>query len=275
MGLNRIVDVYVHDARPAIRRSPFIRRSAASQTRCSGADGRPCPRQFASRGCILENPAYNTHHIPSLRRDVLFLPELSDSNFGIFGKEMKMADCSQFTLYSGAHRGAESEFGRQAERWGIQEVNFSFEGHAPERARGLRVLGPAELDKGDVSMEIVSTRMGRTYSKADKIRKVIQSIFHMINNGYQVFAVGWIQPDNTVKGGTGWGVELAKLFNRDVNVYDQDRRGWFSWKNNQWVAETPVISEKTFVGTGTRNLTEDGLKAVQDLFTRSFGPAKK
>ena len=155
-----------------------------------------------------------------------------------------MADCSQFTLYSGAHRGAESEFGRQAERWGIQEVNFSFEGHAPERAKGIRVLGPAELDKGDVSMEIVSTRMGRTYSKADKIRKVIQSIFHMINNGYQVFAVGWIQPDNTVKGGTGWGVELAKLFNRDVNVYDQDRRGWFSWKNNQWVAETPVISRR-------------------------------
>jgi hypothetical protein len=186
-----------------------------------------------------------------------------------------MADLSQFTLYSGAHRGAESEFGRQAERWGIQEVNFSFEGHAPERTRGLRVLGPAELDKGDVSMEIVSTRMGRTYSKADKIRKVIQSIFHMINNGYQVFAMGWIQPDNTVKGGTGWGVELAKLFNRNVNVYDQDRRGWFSWKNYQWVAETPAISEKTFVGTGTRNLTEDGRKAIQDLFTRSFGPAKK
>ena len=118
-----------------------------------------------------------------------------------------MADLSQFTLYSGAHRGAESEFGRHAERWEVKEVNFSFEGHAPERARGIQVLGPAELDKGDVSMEIVSTRMGRTYSKADKIRKVIQSIFHMVNNGYQVIAVGWIQPDNTVKGGTGWGVE--------------------------------------------------------------------
>jgi hypothetical protein len=207
---------------------------------------------------------------------VVFLKAASAvMNGKIIGKEKKMADLSQFTLYSGAHRGAESEFGRHAERWEVKEVNFSFEGHAPERTRGVRVLSPAELDKGDVSMEIVSTRMGRTYSKADKIRKVIQSIFHMVNNGYQVFAVGWIQPDNTVKGGTGWGVELAKLFNRNVNVYDQDRRGWFSWKNNQWVVETPVISEKTFVGTGTRNLTVDGLKAIQDLFTRSFGPAKK
>jgi hypothetical protein len=206
---------------------------------------------------------------------VLFLEAASAAmNGNIKGKEKPMADCSQFTLYSGAHRGAESEFGKQAERWGIQEVNFSFEGHAPERAKGLRVLGPAELDKGDVSMEIVSTRMGRSYSKADKIRKVIQSIFHMINSGYQVFAVGWIQPDGTVKGGTGWGVELAKLFNRPTSVYDQDRRGWFSWKNNGWVAETPVIDHPTFAGTGTRNLTDDGRNAIEALYQRSFGPAK-
>lgn len=185
-----------------------------------------------------------------------------------------MADRSQVKLYSGAHRGTEAEFGRQAERWGIQEINFSFEGHAPERTRGIRVLGPEDLDKGDVSMEIVSTRMGRTYSRADKIRKVIQSIFHMINNGYQVFAVGWIQPDGTVKGGTGWGVELAKLFNRPLSVYDQDRRAWFSWKDNRWAAETPVIAHDTFVGTGTRNLTEEGRKAVEDLYARSFGTAK-
>ena len=163
-----------------------------------------------------------------------------------------MADHSHITLYSERRPpGGRAEIRQTGRALGDSEVTFSFEGHDIARNRGVRVLGPAELDKGDVSMEIVSTRMGRTYSKADKIRKVIQSIFHMVNNGYQVIAVGWIQPDNTVKGGTGWGVELAKLFNRNVGVYDQDRRGWFSWKNNQWVAETPVIAEKTFVGTRT------------------------
>ena len=183
-----------------------------------------------------------------------------------------MTDRSNITLYSGGHKGAEAEFGKLAERWGLQEINFSFDGHHTERTRGVRVLGPDELDKGDVSMEIVSTRMGRNYSRAEKIRKVIQTIFHMVNNGYQVFAVGWIQPDNTVKGGTGWGVELAKLFNRPVSVYDQDRKGWFAWKENSWVAENPVITDKTFAGTGTRHLTDDGRRALQDLFESSFGP---
>jgi hypothetical protein len=185
-----------------------------------------------------------------------------------------MTDRSNITLYSGGHKGAEAEFGRLADRWGIQEVNFSFEGHDIERSRGVRVLSPEELEKGNVSMEIVSTRMGRNYSRAGKIRKVIQSIFHMVNNGYHVIAVGWIQPDDTVKGGTGWGVELAKLFNRPVSVYDQERKGWFCWKDNGWVAEAPVIIDKTFVGTGTRNLSDEGRRAIYELFESSFGPAE-
>ena len=163
-----------------------------------------------------------------------------------------MTDRSNITLYSGGHKGAEAEFGRLADRWGIQEVNFSFEGHDIERDRGVRVLSPEELEKG----------------------KVIQSIFHMVNNGYHVIAVGWIQPDDTVKGGTGWGVELAKLFNRPVSVYDQERKGWFSWKDNGWVSETPVIIDKTFAGTGTRNLRDEGRGAICELFESSFGPAE-
>ena len=184
-----------------------------------------------------------------------------------------MTDRSEITLFSGGHRGAESEFGKLAEKWGIAEVNFSFDGHIIERNRGVKVLEPEELDKGNVSMEIVSTRMGRKFSKVDKIRKVIQSIFHMVNHGYYVIAIGWIQPDDTVKGGTGWAVELAKIFNRPISVYDQDQNQWFEWQNSQWIPQTPVITGKTFVGTGTRNLSEDGRKAIEDLYARSFGPA--
>jgi len=184
-----------------------------------------------------------------------------------------MTERSQITLYSGGHKGTESEFGKLAETWGIREVNFSFEGHTIERTQGVSILSPEELDKGNVSMEIVSARMGRKFAQAEKIRKVIQTIFHMVNNGYHVIAVGWIQPDDTVKGGTGWGVELAKLFNRPVHVYDQDRNAWFTWQNNAWVEEYPVLEKNTFVGTGTRNLSADGRQAIRDLFENAFGPA--
>lgn len=183
-----------------------------------------------------------------------------------------MIDSSKITLYSGGHKGAEAEFGKLAEAWKIKEVNFVYEGHKAERTSGLQVLSTEELQKGDVSMEIVSMRMKRTYSKAEKIRKVFQSIFHMVNKGYHVIAVGWIQADNTVKGGTGWGVELAKLFNRPLNVYDQEKKGWYSWEESKWVEKTPVITSDSFAGTGTRNLSDDGRQALHDLFISSFGP---
>ncbi len=181
-----------------------------------------------------------------------------------------MSDASQTTLYSGGHRGAETEFGKLAEKFGIKEVNFSFEGHNLDRNVGVKMLSEEELKKGDISMDIVSARMGRSFSKVNKIRKVIQSIFHMINNGYQIFVIGWILPDKTVKGGTGWGVELGKLFNRPIFVYEQDRKAWFAWIDNTWQKVSPVISQKTFVGTGTRNLTEDAKQAMNDLFEQSF-----
>ncbi len=183
-----------------------------------------------------------------------------------------MTHPDQFTFYGGGHRGTEAEFGRQAEQFGIGEVNYSFEGHQPDRKKGLVILSPEELKKGDISMEIVSMRMNRKYSQASKIRKVFQSIFHMVNSGLQVFTVGWIQPDDTVKGGTGWAVELGKLFNRPLSVFDQDRNQWYTWKDNNWVQDLPKVEHSTFVGTGTRNLTDTGKQAIKDLFTRSFKP---
>ena len=185
-----------------------------------------------------------------------------------------MTDRNKPQLLSGGHKGAEAEFGRCAERWGVQEVTFSFEGHAMEFEKHVRVLSAEELQKGDISMEIVSKRLGRSYVAVDYIRKVIQSLFHMVSASYPVFVVGWIQPDNTVQGGTGWGVELAKFFNRPVWVYDQEKKGWFNWDGHSWKAGTPTLPERPFAGTGTRNLSEDGRQAIQKLFERSFGPAQ-
>lgn len=179
-------------------------------------------------------------------------------------------DNKTYSMYSGGLKGAEETFGRCAEKFDINEINFSFEGHKCSRDKNITLLSDEELKKGNISMEIVSARMGRRYTQADKIRKVFQLIFHMVNNGYQVFAIGWIQPDTTVKGGTGWGVELAKFFNRPVSVFDQGTNKWYSWEKTEWKEDTPVISHKTFCGTGTRNISEQGIKAIEDLFSRSF-----
>lgn len=177
-------------------------------------------------------------------------------------------------LFSGGIQGAEAEFGANAERFGIAEVNFSFEGHNISRRRGLRVLTPEELTNGDVSLEYVSRLMNRTYSASPTIRKVLQSIWYQVNSGREIYVIGEILADKTVKGGTGWGAEFAKLCNKPLFVFDQKRQGWFSWNKTDWVgfkdAEGPVIGHAHFTGTGTRFLEENGRKAIAELFARSF-----
>lgn len=59
-------------------------------------------------------------------------------------------------------------------------------------------------------------------------------MFHIVTNDHELFAVGWILPDDHVKGGTGWGVELAKLLNRKVSVFDQDKERWYTWTEGRW-----------------------------------------
>ena len=40
--------------------------------------------------------------------------------------------------------------------------------------------------------------------------------------------------------------------------------------DNKWKEDAPVITHKRFAGTGTRKLTDEGRKAIEDLFKRSF-----
>jgi hypothetical protein len=131
---------------------------------------------------------------------------------------MTAADC---ILFSGGAPGAEAEFGAAAERSGVEEVNFTFEGHTIDRHRGIRVLNHEELKHGDVSLEYVSRLMHRRYTDSPTIRKVLQTLWYQVNNGQEIYVIGAILEDGTVRGGTGWGAEFAKLCNKPLVVFDQ------------------------------------------------------
>src|SRR5439155_6347237 len=164
--------------------------------------------------------------------------------------------------------------GACAERRGIEEVNFTFDGHIIARHRGVRVLNHEELQAGDISLEYVARLMHRRYTDSPTIRKVLQTLWYQINNGQEICVIGTIMDDKTVRGGTGWGAEFAKLCNKPLFVFDQEKDGWFSWTGDDWRvvdrAAGPVIAHPHFTGTGTRSLNENGKRAIEQLFARSF-----
>jgi hypothetical protein len=180
---------------------------------------------------------------------------------------------SDSILFSGAAPGAEAEFGACAERHGIEEVNFTFDGHTEARRRGIRVLNHEELQAGDVSLEYVSKLMNRRYTDSPMLRKILQTLWYQVNNGQEIYVIGVIQQDGTVRGGTGWGAEFAKLCNKPLFVFDQEKDAWFEWTGRDWKSrggDAPRIAHPHFTGTGPRNIGDNGKRAIEELFARSF-----
>lgn len=181
-----------------------------------------------------------------------------------------------YTLLSGGANGAEDAFGACAERWGLHEVNYSFAGRTTARKRGLVELGDNELKQGGVSATYVEAQLHRKFPNTPIFQKTLQSIWHQVATAGEVFVVGTILPDGTVKGGTGWAAELARHFNKKLHVYDQEKKQWMAWRNRTWTpVDPPMITTTRFTGTGTRTLSDEGRAAIQSLFEKTFGPAPR
>lgn len=177
-----------------------------------------------------------------------------------------------FTLLSGGAKGAEAAFGEAAERWGVGEITFSFAGRETVRRRGVVELSATELQRGAVSEAYITAQLHRSFPNTPAFQTLLKSIWHQVSTAGEVFVVGEILDDDTVKGGTGWGAELAKHLQKRLFVFDQAKAGWFQWTATGWTpVEAPRIRRTRVTGTGTRFLSDAGRKAIEDLFERSFG----
>ncbi len=182
----------------------------------------------------------------------------------------------EVTLLSGGAAGAEAAFGAAAEQWGVQEKNFSFAGREPERQVSIIELGEDALNLGGVSSRYVESHLNRSFPDTPEFKMLLQSIWHQVVTAGQVFVVGAILEDDTVRGGTGWAAELAKHLQKHLFVFDQERGGWWRWHAEDWhEVEMPRIETLRFCGTGTRHLSPTGKEAIEALFERSFGTEQK
>jgi hypothetical protein len=175
------------------------------------------------------------------------------------------------TLVSGGTTGAECAFGEAAEKWGLSEVNLTFAGHRQVRTNGTKTLSDKELQQGAVSMTYVNQSLKRSWDRNGPVAKILQTQWHLVSQVRQLFVIGVIKQDNTVTGGTGWSVELAKRWNKTVWVFCQEKNSWHKWSGTEWVAGEPIIETTAIGGTGTRFVSDAGKAAIDELFERSFG----
>jgi hypothetical protein len=137
-------------------------------------------------------------------------------------------------------------------------------------------LSDEELERGGVSETYIKAQLRRSFPNTEMFQRLLKSIWHQVATAGEVFVLGEIQQDETVKGGTGWGAELARHFHKPLYVFDQNKDSWHEWTGSIWKqVEAPRIRKTRFAGTGTRFISDSGQKAVTELFERSFGPSPR
>jgi hypothetical protein len=180
-----------------------------------------------------------------------------------------------YTCHSGGCPGADMTWEVAGEEYGVVTHAYSFSGHVQYGKRPV-ILTDAELAEGLVHVQMAATSLHR------QVNKLPNYILHLLcRNWFQVkhadalYAVGKFMDgkNKTVSGGTGWAVQMAIDEKKPIYFYDQVTTAWYEYDYNvnAYVLynNTPVLTEQ-FAGVGTREITENGIQAILDVYKHTF-----
>ena len=158
-------------------------------------------------------------------------------------------------------------------RLGFDNVWFDRMGNVVLGARYIR----KDLKRTIEDVGVTVPGVGTQYYMANPGEGITLTLNDLFSwTGGPLTGVGNISADGdmTVRGGTGWGAEFAKICNKPLHVFDQAQDAWFKWTGTSWkklaASDGPVITHVHVTGTGTRLLQDNGRRAIEELFDRSF-----
>lgn len=194
-----------------------------------------------------------------------------------------LKDC---TLHSGGAQGSDLSWDEIGCLYGLKNIkHYSYQTKYHNSPNKLEISQSDYLD--GVSM----------VKEANKIlkRKNIEKYLHLLaRNWAQIkysdvtYAIGQIiQPGEkgskgyinnanrpTVDGGTSYAVEFSILKGHKTYIFDQKQDTWFIWsqisKNFKTLKEVPKIEKLNFAGIGTREIKQNGLNAIKEVYEKTL-----
>lgn len=90
-----------------------------------------------------------------------------------------------------------------------------------------------------------------------------------VKNSDTIFAIGTINIENIVAGGTGYAVSMGVDEKKPIFLFEQNHNQWyyFDYESDRFelYEDVPKLT-KNFAGIGTRDINENGIKAIVKLF---------
>lgn len=181
-----------------------------------------------------------------------------------------------YTCHSGGCPGADMEWERQGEQYGVKTIAYSFHNHVQE-GKNPKILTVDELAEGWTHVKLADRTLRKNVESLDSpyMRNLLCRNWFQVKNSDAVFAIGKLIDRHIVDGGTGWAVQMAVDADKPVFLFLQDAMGggWFRYMpivGFEWNrGDVPVLTEN-FAGIGTRNLNEYGKAAIKQVYEQSI-----
>lgn len=177
--------------------------------------------------------------------------------------------------HSGGCPGADMTWEAAGEEYGVVTHAYSFSGHT-QYGKHPVILSEAELSEATQHVINASLTLKRPIvTVATYVRNLLRRNWFQVKNAESIYAVGKFMSNtrSVVDGGTGWAVQMAIHVRKPIFFYDQLTKSWYTYNYVTGIFETftdtPILTEQ-FAGIGTRDISDDGIQAILDVYKNTF-----
>src|ERR1035437_9310106 len=129
--------------------------------------------------------------------------------------------------FSGGAVGSDSIFSKFSIKHGFKVVDFSFEGHTT-KSENRYILSKNQLKEGFEHIKIANERLGRNIKNAQPyVRNLISRDWFQVKNADAIFAIGLLQGEDCVAGGTGYACACCIDNNKPIFLFEQSYNQWY------------------------------------------------
>lgn len=219
---------------------------------------------------IGELPSYSDMNYAIAEQDRIFEYEQDEVDDSVEGVVLEEADdndtenaVTTYVNHSGGAIGSDTMWGEIGEEYGVVSNHYY---HGTKTPNGNIEITEEQFERGKQHVYKANETLHR---RPDKYMNLLARNWIQVENSDAVFAIGQLK-NNVVDGGTGWAVQMAIDVNKPVYVFDQERNKWYTKVDEDWIEiNTPTLTPN-FAGIGTRNINQNGIKAIRDVYENTF-----
>ena len=175
-----------------------------------------------------------------------------------------------YTNHSGGAVGSDFEWGRQGAKYGVVSRHYW---HGRRTPYGNVEILETDFEEGFRHVLQANCRLRR---RPERYMNLLARDWCQVKYSEAVFAIGHLHR-GIAEGGTGWAVQMAIDESKPVWFFDQEWEAWLTYENGEWVGCDVPILTRNFAGIGSRKINEIGVKAIGEVYRKTFQyfPSKK